>query len=375
MSSTQSSPSRRTRTPHPTKWGVAALFGVAGAIAVALVVLAFVWPAAASQAQRMPVGISGPEEMVSALEDKIADQDPAPFDLVEVDSREDAVERVQAREIYGAILLGDEPEVLVASGAGPAPSQALRGVGTQLQAQIDSAAQSALTDALESITGALASGQRPQLGDQGAAPQAIPVVITTDLVPLADGDRTGAGLAASVFPMVLGGMVGGILLTLLVQGVVRRLLGLLVFAASAGALMALVMQTWFCILQGDWLLNAGVMGLGVAGTASLIVGVASLIGPAGIGVGAVITMLIANPIAGATAPAEFLPAPWGDVGQFFVPGAAAHLLRSVVYFPDASTAMQWIVLGAWILGGVLLALVGRNRTRAEVSRPAGELDA
>jgi hypothetical protein len=308
----------RIQSPHPTRWSLAPVFGLVAAVAVALVVMAFVWPAAASQAQRLPVGITGPDDDVSALEDMIAEQNPVPFVFVDVDDRADAVERVKSREIYGAILLGDEPEVLVASGAGAAPTQALRGAGTQVQLQIDASAQKRLVDALQSVTAALASGQRPQIDGKVSMPPTIPTVEVTDLVPLAGGDRTGSGLAASVFPMVLGGMLGGILLTLLVQGAVRRLLGLAVFALAAGALMALVMHTWFGILQGDWLLNASVLGLGVAATASVVVGFAALLGPAGISVGAVATMLVANPIAGATAPAEFLPQPWDVLGQYFV---------------------------------------------------------
>jgi len=372
---------RRDTTPdsgiHPTRWGVAALFGLIGSVLVAIVVMAFVWPAATSQAQNLPVGIDGPEAAVSAVEDKLAEQDPAPFDLTAVDDRDDAVQRIQSRELYGAILLGDEPEVLVATAASPVAAQALRGVATQLQSQIDTAAKTALTDQLTAIVGALKTGQMPQLppaATEGAAPE-IPTVTVTDLVPLADGDKTGAGLAASVFPMVLGGMLGGILLTLLVQGVVRRLVGLLVFGIAAGALIALVMQTWFGILTGDWLLNAAVLGLGVTATSALIVGLAALMGPPGIGVGAVITMFIANPIAGAATPPQFLPEPWGEVGQFFVPGASANLLRSVMYFPDAPTEMQWTVLGCWLVGGVVLALVGHYRNRAELTPPPRQLEA
>ncbi|MFB7884783.1 hypothetical protein [Microbacterium sp. NPDC056057] len=367
--SVDAAPARRT------KWGVAALFGLLGSLIVAVIVMAFVWPAATSQPQNLPVGISGPAEAVTAVEDKLAEQDPAPFDLHEVDSRDDAVSQIESRELYGAILLGDEPEVLIATAASPVAAQALRGVATQLQSQIDTAAKTALTDQLTAIVGALKSGQMPQLPDgaSGAAP-VIPTVTVTDVVPLADGDSTGAGLGASVFPMVLGGMLGGILLTLLVQGVVRRLVGLVVFGIAAGALIALVMQTWFGILTGDWLLNAAVLGLGVTATSALIVGLAALMGPPGIAVGAVITMFIANPIAGAALPPQFLPEPWGAVGQFFVPGASANLLRSVMYFPDASTWAQWTILGAWLVGGVILALIGHQRNRAELTPPAEQLE-
>lgn len=371
-------PAARDAAPaRPTRWGIAALFGVVGALVVGIVVMAFVWPAATSQPQNLPVGISGPAEAVTAVEDRLAEQDPAPFDLHEVDSRDDAVTRIEDRELYGAILLGETPEVLIATAASPASAAALRNVATQLQLQIDDAAQSALTDQLTAIVGALKSGQTPQLPDAAAPGGAseVPTVQVTDLVPLAEGDATGAGLAASVFPLVLGGMIGGILLSLLVQGVVRRLVGLVVFGIAAGAAITLVMQTWFGIIQGDWALNAAVIGLGVTATSALIVGLAAVMGPAGIAVGAVITMLIANPMAGAAAPPQFLPEPWGAVGQWFVPGASATLLRSVVYFPDAATAVPWLTLAAWLVGGVILAVIGHRRTRAELTPPAEQLEA
>lgn len=374
MDNTREDP-RPTAAP-PTRWSFAALFGLAAAFVVALIVLAFVWPAATSQAQNLPVGIDGPADAVTAVESVLAEQDPEPFVLHDVDSRADAVSRIESRELYGAILLGDEPEVLVATAASPVAAQALRGVAAQLQLQIDERAQTALTEQLTAIMGALQAGQLPQLPGgtaPGGAPE-VPEVTVTDLVPLAEGDATGAGLAASVFPLVLGGMLGGILLTLLVQGVVRRLIGLVVFGAVAGALIALVMQTWFGILQGDWLLNATVIGLGVSATAALVIGLAAVMGPPGIAVAAIITLLIANPIAGAAAPPQFLPEPWGAIGQWFVPGASATLLRSVMYFPDAATAMQWTVLGAWLVVGVVLALVGHYRSRAEVAPPAEQLD-
>ena len=125
-------PLRSTRT----RWSVAALYGLVGGIVIAVLVMAFVWPAATSKPQNLPVGISGPTDRVAALETALAEQDPAPFTLTEVDSRDDAVAQIESRELYGAILL-DGPEVLVATAASPVSAQALRGVATQLQAQID----------------------------------------------------------------------------------------------------------------------------------------------------------------------------------------------------------------------------------------------
>ncbi|HEX5730011.1 hypothetical protein [Microbacterium sp.] len=356
-----------------TKWSVAALYGLVGGIVIAVLVMAFVWPAATSQPKNLPVGISGPAERVTAVEAALDEQDPAPFILVEVDSRDDAVSRIESRELYGAILL-DGPEVLVATAAGPAATQALRGVATQLQSQISEAAQAAILAQLQQLGAALASGQPPSSPPSAGAAPEIPQVTVTDVVPLAESDPTGAGLAAASFPLTIGGMLGGILLSLVVVGAVRRLIGLLVFGVTAGVLAALVMQTWFGLLQGDWLLNAAALGLGMTATAAFITGMNAVFGRPGLGIAAIVTILIANPISAAASPWQFLPEPWGQIGQFFVPGAASNLIRSLSYFPDAATATQWTILLCWLVGGVVLTLIGHFRDQAALRVPADQLE-
>lgn len=125
-----------------------------------------------------------------------------------------------------------------------------------------------------------------------------------------------------------------------------------------GLALSAVLQGWFCPIQGNFGLNVLLTGLSLGATAAIISGFTSLIGPAGIGEGAILTMLIGNPIAGINAPAEFLPGAWGEIGQFFVPGASGTLLRNLSYFPDASGALQWLVLSAWFLLGLALILLG-----------------
>ena len=82
----------------------------------------------------------------------------------------------------------------------------------------------------------------------------------------------------------------------------------------------------------------------------------------GIAVGVVTFLLVANPISAAAIPVEFLPVPWGAIGQWFPPGAAATLLRDLSYFPAADATFPWLVLAAWAAGGILLSLVGHFRT-------------
>ena len=69
-------------------------------------------------------------------------------------------------------------------------------------------------------------------------------------------------------------------------------------------------------------------------------------------------MFIGNPISGASMPSVFLPGVWGQIGQMMVPGASSTLLRSIAYFPEATTSGQWLVLGSWIACGLLAGVIG-----------------
>src|SRR5579875_628686 len=310
--------------PSPrTRWSLAALFGIAAALAIGVVVLAFVWPAATATPRNLPVGIAGPATQVTSIEHAFAKQDPDPVRFVRVTSRADAVTRIRDRRLVGAVLLGSKPEVLTASAAGSAQSQILRGIGTTLQAEISAQVEQGLVAKLQQLGTALTKVQQgaaaqvkaaiaaiergeqppaaPAAPQQSSAPAAtsIPTVRITDVVPLSSDDPLGAGLSSASFPIVLGGMLGGVFISLLVAGAERRLVALLVYGVAAGAVVVLVLQTWLHVLQGDWLTNAAAFGLAMLATSALVVGCNALLGTPGIAIGAVISILIGNPISGA----------------------------------------------------------------------------
>ncbi|MFK4730811.1 hypothetical protein ROT00_14070 [Agromyces mediolanus] len=241
-------------------------------------------------------------------------------------------------------MLGASPEVLTSSAASPVVAQLLGGVAGTLEEGVNAQAAAA----------AAAAGAP-------AAPAHIDVPVT-DVVPLAEADPRGTGLTAAMFPLVLGGMLGGIAISLGVIGAIRRVYAVLLYAVVGGAVLAGILQGWFGSLQGDYWANAAAIGLALAAIAAPITGFVALIGRAGIAVGPVVMLLIANPMSAAAMPKEFLPAPWGDVGQWFPPGAAATLVRELSYFPAADTGFPWLVLGTWALGGVLLSVLGHFRT-------------
>ncbi|WP_433675483.1 hypothetical protein [Microbacterium gorillae] len=368
----------------------AAGIGVALSVVIGVILLAFAWPSVTASPKDIPVGIVGSGEQLTAIEDQVTDQADGAVKLTEYDDRAAAVAAIERREAYGAIVLSADattaPEVLIASAANTAVAQLLQGVATQIQAGVDAqirtqveagvaAAQQQAATQLQQALAAVQAGQAPQLPAAGAAtPFTIPTVTVTvtDVVPLADTDERGTGLAVAAFPLVLGGLLGGVLLSILIKGAARRLFAVVVYSAAAGLVLAGVLQGWFGALQGSYALNALALSLAVGAISATVTGLYGLLGTPGIPVGAVVMMLFANPLSAATMPVEFLLRPWGAIGQTFPPGAAATLLRDLSYFPDADVSAPWTVLSLWFVGGLLATVVAifREHRRALAAAPA-----
>lgn len=349
------------QTGPTTHTPIGRVLGLSLALAavLAIIVLAFSWPAVTAEPHDLPIAIAGPAEAVSAAEAAVDEQSPGAIAFREVDDRDAAVDAIETRDVYGAIVLGQEPEVLTSSASSLVVTQLLNTVAVQLEEGVNAQAAAA----------AAAAG----------APSAPPHldVTVTDVVPLAESDPRGTGLTAALFPLVLGGMIGGIAISVVVIGAMRRVTAVLVYSVVGGLALAGILQGWFGSLQGDYWLNSAGIALALTAIAAPITGFVALIGRAGIAVGPVVMLLFANPISAAALPKEFIPAPWGEVGQWFPPGAAATLMRELSYFPAADTTFPWLVLASWAAGGILLSIVGHFRTAggAEPDAEAAEADA
>lgn len=352
--------------PERSSWIKVISTSLLASLIVALVILAFTWPTKTMEAKNLPVSIAGPEATVSQFEQSLKDRGIETFELKQAASREDAENQIRQRETYGAIVFteGAAPEVLTAPAANAAATQMLNGVATQLNAQIQQKALTAKTEALTQAVqaggeqGAQAAAQLEQMKAEAEKASAM-AVKTTAVVPLSESDGSGNGLAIAAFPLVIGGILGGVLSLNLIKGTWRRFATATLYAVIAGALTALILSTWFGFIPGDFATLWAAFGATYLATASFIVGVSALASPmAGLGVGAVITMFIGNPISGATMPSVFLPGAWGAIGQMMVPGASSALLRSIAYFPEAATSGQWLVLGSWIAFGLLAGVIG-----------------
>lgn len=344
------------RAPR-TRWGRVIGLAVAAAAVVVVILLAFLWPTVTSSVKDLPLAVAGQPAAVSAVKAQLDTAAEGAFDVTTVSGRDEAVDLIRTRDVYGAIVVGEKPEVLTASANGAAVSQLLGQLAQRIQAQAQQQADAAVQQAV-------AAGKAPA----GTTAPTISVPVT-DVVPLASTDSRGLGLAAAAFPLVLGGMLGGVLISILVAGSWRRLTAVALYGVAGGLAVTGILQGWFGILQGDFWLNTLAVGLSMFATAAFVVGMNALLGRPGIAVGAVLTVLVGNPLSAAAQPLQFIVGPWGAVGQWFVPGASVTLLRDLSYFPDASTAFPWLVLLGWAAVGVVGMLAGHFRNQ-EVSEAA-----
>jgi len=320
---------RRAEAPPDRGW--TPVLGVPLGITLLLAVLvsAFAWPAVNSAPRGVGLAIAAPVPAAEQVESQLAAHAGADaFDVTVVADRAAAEDAVRNRDVYGALVLGPQGgEALVASAASPAVAQ---------------------------IVTELASGIPAEAG----GPLAV-----TDVVPLPDEDPRGLGLAAGLLPLVVGGIALGAATALRVRGgVTARLTALTGGAVLGGLTVVGLLQGWLGALGGSFWANAGVAALLILAIAATVAGLGRLLGAGGIALGALLMVVLGNPLSGVTSAPEMLPSGWGTLGQWLPPGAGGTALRSVAYFDAAGSGTAWLVLSGWVLLGlVLLALPASGR--------------
>jgi hypothetical protein len=300
--------------------------GIGAALLQALMLIAFAWPAANIAPRDLPLAVTGPQ--AAMITGKLAEHSPGAFEITTPADEAAARAAIEDREVYGAIVTGDgPPRVLVASGASPAVAQQLTQIGQQLS---------------------------------GA-----PAARVEDVVAADSDDPRGTAFGAMVLPLVMSGIAAGVLLSLLIQEIGGKVIGLATFGVVGGLLGMAIIQGWMSVVPGSYPVLAAVAGLVSFAVAGAVVGLAAVLGRAGIGIAALTMLLIGNPFSAATSAPELLPQPWGAVGQLLPPGAAASLLRSVAFFDGAAATGPLVVLLVW--SALALALLGVAALRG---RPA-----
>ncbi|MFJ8074055.1 ABC transporter permease [Streptomyces sp. NPDC096176] len=315
----------------PTRRMIAVMVLVPAVVALAL--WAFAWPAARTAPREVPIGVAGSAAAAAPLEQRFEEHEGA-FDVHRYDDEAAARTAIEDRVVYGAVVAGPGgPRLLTASGASPVVAQMLK----------------------EAVTAQAQPGTRVQ---------------TTDVAPLPSGDPRGSALAASVLPLALAGVAAGGLVTMLGLRGRRAAVALVGASVMVGITAAALAHSWLGVLDGNWWAEAGALSLTVAAIAAPVAGLAALLGTPGIGLGALLMVLIGNPFSGAASAPELLPEPVGAIGQWLPPGAGTTLLRSAAYFDGHAAAAPAVVLSAWAALSLAAVLLGGSRRTTSPAVPA-----
>lgn len=320
------------REPPPGDARRTGLAVVGLALLLAGMLALFAYPASRTSPRDLPLAMAGPAPALDRAEAALNQAQPGAFDVHRESSRQHAVTAIEHRKVYGALVFsGAGVEVLTASAASPVVAQLLGQVGSTM-------------------------------GSRSGQP-----VTHTDVVALPKDDPRGSGLSAAMLPIILGGMACAAVMTGLVWQRRWRIAGALGFAVVGGLALGAVLEFVIGSVEGNYLADSAALGLATAAVSLTVLGLESLLGTAGLGLGAAVMILVGNALSGAQSAPEMLPTGWGAAGQFLPPGAANQLLKSVAYFDGHGGLRPAIVLASWSVAGLLLSALGHARRRRDVS--------
>jgi hypothetical protein len=324
-----SSPSHHAAPAHQPPAALRAS-GVVGALAVviAIVAIAFALPAARSKPHDVPIGAAGPQAASGQVADILEKTAPGAFEITYYPGEAALRDAIRNRDVYGGVSFGPEGRtLLIATGASPTVAQLLNQVGT------------------------------------GIAQHAGVALRTEDMAPPTAEDPRGAGLAASALPITLAGLLPAVALVLVLRREVwTRFAAAVVFAGLAGATIAALLRFVLGSIDANFWGVAGGLALGALASGLSMLGLGSLFGRAGLAVGALLALLLGNPLSGLNSAPELLPSGWGALGQWLPQGANATLLRSTAFFGGSGATMAIVVLAGWAVAGAALIVIAAIRT-------------
>lgn len=346
-------PAKRT----PPTWLIASSLGLLIALVVGLFASAFIWPLKASDPKDIPFGIAGPEAQVTQVEKQLSAKQADLFDVTGYDDRDAVVQAIEARDIDGGLVVSDEGiEMLTASAGNAQVTQMLTQMAAGMKEQQAATAQQAIADAVAQAKeqGAPAE-QILEIQEQAQQKAAAVTVETADVVA---GGTLSAAANLVMLPALIGGMITAMLSVFMVKKPWYRIISLVSGALFAGLAGALVLGPWMDVLSGGFGMNWLALSSGILAIGATIMGLATLLGPAGIGVGAILMMLVGNPWGGMFVPTEFLGGFMGWLGAHMPNGNVIQVIKDINYFPEAAQGSSWAVFAVWTGIGLVLWLVG-----------------
>jgi len=228
----------------------------------------------------------------------------------------------------------------------------------------------------------IASGAGPGVAETvttaiGAATNALAIPLTIeDIHPLSERDPRGLTPFYLVLGWVIGGLLAAVVLGIALGTVPRdldrlglRLAALAVFSLALGLLGALfagpILGVWHKHTIGLWL-----SGALITMTVALITSaLQSWLGLWGVGLAAVLLLVLGVPGSGGSVAWELLPGFFRDMRRWIPNGLGTDLVRGVEYFGRAANTWPITGLTLWALASVV-ALVGSTAVLGRHAREA-----
>lgn len=294
---------------------------------------------------QVPVAVAGPSKAVSQAKQTMGDGE-----ALDVQAKSDAGSARQAikdRQVYGALVLGQNSDRLIlADAAGPKVTSKIQQTVAQQEKQHGRQLETEHTHRLQS-------------GDFQGLSSFYAVV--------------GWAFAGYVAAIVLSFVVGPAPLTARRGGL--RIAALAGYAVLSGLLGAIAVDPILGAIGGHfmelWAIGAFTTAAAGMATAAL----QALLSMGGTLLALLAFVVVGNPSAGGVFAPELLPAFFRAVGGWLPNGAGVDALRSLVYFDGAALTQPLSVLAGYVVvAGLVLAVVGRLRTRPPRFRVTTQVD-
>ncbi len=309
---------------------------VAGVLGIQLLfIAAYIGAFHNPRPHRLPIAVVAPAPVARQLIGALNGAGGAPAHATLAASSAAAAAAVRSDRLAGAIVVDPRSTtdtVLVASGAG-----------------------AALASSVQEIAAATDAAQHRS-------------VRVRDLVPLQPGDYHGL----SGFYLVVGWIVGGYLVAAMLGNASGarpanhrragiRLLAIVPYALLSGVGGALIVDQGLGALTGHFLALAGLGVLLVYAAAAATMAFQVLAGVIGIGITVLVFVVAGNPSAGGAYQSALLPGLFREIGSAIPNGAGVDTVRRIVYFHGNGITGHLLVICAWIVAGIAVALLGSLR--------------
>jgi hypothetical protein len=281
----------------------------------------------------LPVGIAAPPPVAQQLVQGFGQNAPGAFAFTTYGSEADALAAIDRRDVDAALVVGAAgPRLVVAGAAGDA------------------------------IAGGITAAFSGAFAAQGTE---LPVEVVH---PFSAGDPHGIVLFFLILATLVSSIVVGALAALGTAGRPWTVpLGIVaIYAVSAGVVGTLA-AAWLAggYADGLWLAMSVVTVLSFA-VAVVVAGLARLLGPAGVALGALVVVFLGLVSSGGPLGTAFLPDAYQAIAPWLPPAPAAEALRGALFFGGAGIAAPVLLVAGWAIVGV--ALLGARDLLAPAAR-------